>query len=97
ILHVTFTPLSASVHSSSGSTSSSTRGGPSRADSPPTSAEREGRMQDLIDRLPEPVQRTLGQALRLRRKELKRLRSSLVTAGLDRSEEHTAELQSREN
>lgn len=40
-------------------------------------------MQDLIDRLPEPVQRTLGQALRLRRKELKRLRSSLVTAGLD--------------
>ena len=42
-------------------------------------------MKDLIERLPKDIFHALGQGLRPRRKELKRLRSSLITAGLEDS------------
>lgn len=44
-------------------------------------------MKDLIDRLPKDAFDTIGQGLRLRKKELKRIRSTLVTAGLDHAAE----------
>lgn len=40
-------------------------------------------LKEFIDRLSDDVRATLGMGLRLRRKELKRIRSSLVTAGLE--------------
>lgn len=40
-------------------------------------------MKELLDRLPELARHALGMGLRQRRKDLKRLRASLITAGLE--------------